>query len=246
MEMKTRTRLERGLPCIGAWLTVPSPAVAEAMVSMGEFHWMAVDMEHGNFSTDQAAEAFQVADAYNCTPFARIGSMDPYLARNLLDAGVQGLIVSTVEDAQAFEVFAQHCHFPPAGRRGVALTRANLWGAKFDEYMSDFRPILVPQIETRKGAEALAAITGLETVDAIFLGPYDLSADLGVPGDFEAPVFKETIKKIREDCPKPVGIHQVEPDSMQLAQQIDDGFQFIAYGTDLIAMRRALSHGDNS
>jgi len=243
-----KSKLQSGEPCIGAWLTVPSQVVAEAMATLG-FDWMAVDLEHASISTEQTASAFSIANAYGCAPFARIANADPYLARNLLDAGAAGVIVANVISAKEFESFAAHCQLPPEGRRGVALTRANLWGASFDSYMTDFEPVLVAQVESRAGAQAARDIAALPSVDAIFLGPYDLSADLGTPGDFQNEAFLKAIRDVKAAClenGKAAGIHQVAPDLNQLQDKIDEGFGFVAYSTDLIAMRHALNYREGS
>ena len=238
-----RDRLHAGQPCLGAWLGIPHPLSAEAMASLG-FSWLAVDMEHGAASVDQAIACFMVAERHGCVPFARLPSADPYLARRLLDGGAAGLIIPVVEDAEAFAAFASHCLYPPAGRRGVGLHRANGWGDRFAAYLTGPAPVLVPQIETRKGVAAAEAIAALPMVDAIFLGPYDLSADLGHPGDFQAPAYVEAIAQTRAACAKagkPTGIHQVPPDAEALARVLEDGHLFVACATDVIAMRAALA-----
>ncbi len=225
--------------CIGAWLTIPSMAVAEAMASCG-FDWMVVDMEHGAASVDQAQAAFVAAERRGVAAMARLPSADPYLGRRLLDAGAVGLIVPVVEEAAAFSEFASHCRYPPAGRRGVGLSRCNAWGGDFDSYMREFEPVLVAQIETRAGVAAAREIAAIDGLDALFLGPYDLSGSLGEAGNFDTPEYREAVEEVaaacRENSVAP-GIHQVEPDPAELKKRIAEGFRFIAYGTDALALR---------
>lgn len=238
-----KTRLSQGLPCIGAWATIPSPFVAEAMASCG-FHWLAVDLEHSPIDLDAAAAIFLAAERHNVAPMARLPSADPYLARRLLDAGAAGLIVPVVESAEAFAAFSHHTLYPQTGgRRGVGLSRANLWGDNFASYTTDFRPVLVPQIENRAGVAAAFAIAARPEVDALFMGPYDLSADFGTPGQFETPAMNEAMDHVRAACQdsgKALGIHQVAPDYDALRQKLDQGFRFVAFATDMTAMRAAL------
>lgn len=239
---RLRARLAAGQPTFGAWLGIPHPLSAEAMASQG-FHWLAVDMEHGGASVDQAMACFLAAERHGSVPLARLPSADPYLARRLLDGGAQGLIVPVVESVEDWAEFSRHCLYPPHGRRGVGLSRCNGWGDDFTGYLEGFRPLLVPQIETRRGAAAAAAIVARPEVDALFLGPYDLSADLGAPGDFTAPEVIEAIGRVRAACDavaKPCGIHQVAPVAAELAARVAEGFRFIAYATDVIALRSAL------
>ena len=243
MNNTVKERLAAGEVCIGAWLTVCSIEVAEALASLG-FDWMAVDMEHGSSAVADAEQAFIAMERHGCAPFVRMPSADPYLARRLLDAGAHGLLIPVVEDAGAFAEFASHCLYPPAGRRGVALERFNRWGDDFGDYLSHFQPVLVPMIESRKGVAAADALAALPEVDGLFFGPYDLSADLGAPGDFESAAFDAALETVKAACDKhgkAAGGHQVAPDAAALRQKIAEGFRFLAFGTDMIAMRQALA-----
>jgi 2-keto-3-deoxy-L-rhamnonate aldolase RhmA len=245
--MDIKRRLKEGKVCLGAWAQIPSPVAAEAMASCG-FHWLAVDMEHAPIDVEAATLIFMAADRHGVAPFARLPKADPHLARRLLDSGAQGLIVPVVESAQDFAAFARHCLYPPAGRRGVGLARCNLWGDQFQSYLDDFSPVLVAQIETVKGTEAADAIAALPETDALFLGPYDLSADLGQPGDFSHPTFVAAADKVRRACValgKAPGMHQVHPDQAGLRRMIGEGFRFVAYGTDILALRAALGRPIN-
>lgn len=238
-----KTRLAEGKPCIGAWLSSDSPVNTEAMASMG-FHWLCVDLEHGSADISQVEAVFVAAERHGAAPVARIGSLDGHLARRLLDLGAAGIIVAAVEDADRFQDFAQHCLYAPDGHRGVGLSRCNKWGDTFDDYKANFRPVLVPMIETRAGIEAAPDLAALPQVDALFLGPYDLSSDLGRAGDFDATLFKESVKRVRQACSDnaaAAGIHQVTLEKKELQARIDEGFGLLAYGTDIVAMRLALS-----
>jgi 2-dehydro-3-deoxyglucarate aldolase len=237
-----KEKIAAGRVCIGGWHTVRSPEVAEALASVG-FDWVALDMEHGSFSVSDAEAAFLACERYDCAPLVRLPNADPILARRLLDSGAHGFLIPHATDADAFADFASHCYFPPAGRRGLSLERFNLWGDNFNESLSNFEPVLIPMIESKMGVANAAAIAALPAVDALFFGPYDLSADLGAPGDFQHPSFldaRAAVKQAGKDYAKAVGGHQVAPDPGALDAMIDDGFTFIAFGTDMIAMRSAL------
>ncbi len=237
-----RSRLRAGKTCIGGWLTIPSVTAADALASCG-FHWMAIDMEHTSIGLETAEACVIAAERWGVCPIVRLPNADPFLARRLLDIGAGGMIVPAVEDPQAFDAFARHCLYPPHGRRGVGLPRANVYGAAFEKYRAGFRPLLVPQVESRKGVDSVAALAAIDYVDAFFAGPYDLSEDLGKPGDFGNADFIAALGKARAAAAaggKPFGIHQVKPDLVELKQRVAEGYRFIAYGTDVIAMRAAL------
>ncbi len=243
MTISLKKRLQQGETLIGGWLSIASAHVAEALASCG-FDWIAADLEHSPFDETTAAAAFIAIERRHCVPFVRLPSADPYLARRMIDSGARGLIVPTVEKAAAFREFSQHCVYAPEGRRGMALTRANSWGDTFDEYLSNAAPILVPQIETRNGVASAQEIAALPEVDALFLGPYDLSADLGQPGRFDTDEFNTAMQNVKQACldhGKAPGFHQVPPDDAALSDRIEEGYRFLAFGTDMIAMRHALN-----
>lgn len=234
--------MSRGEPVLAAWMALASPLVAEALASLG-FHAVVLDMEHGTLGPDAAQDLFPAIERHRAAPLVRLPSADPYLARRLLDAGAAGFLVPVVEDVAAFTAFAAHLAYPPNGRRGVGLSRCNLWGDKFADYLRDFRPLLIPQIETRKGVVAADALAAMPQVDGLFIGPYDLSADFGAAGDFTHPDFGRAMAEVREACVrhgKVAGIHQVAPDPAELRKKVAEGYGFIAYSTDIIAMRTAL------
>jgi len=240
---KLKNLLGRSDVSIGAWLQIPSTLSVQAMCQLG-FDWIAIDMEHGSTAVSDAEQLFAIARSFDIDPLVRLPTADPVVARKLLDFGAAGFIVAGVEDAVAFSEFIQHCYYPPKGRRGVGLAAANDWGRTFDDYMEFFRPVIVPQIESVKGVEAAADLAGLPDVDALFLGPYDLSASIGVPGDFESGTFKEMVNRVLSACREnkvASGVHQVDLSPAQLEARIAEGHRFIAYGTDILAIRKGLS-----
>ena len=236
-----KSRLQNGETCIGGWLSVSSPQVAEAMASCG-FDWIAVDMEHSLHNMADIHLCFAAMERHGCAPMVRLSSADPYLARQMLDAGAQGMIVPVVEDVEEFKSFAAHCYYPPRGRRGVGVSRQMLWGDSFDEYMKNFSPLLIPQIETTSGVAVSDALCKLDCVDGLFLGPYDLSASLGTPGNFKTPEFDAAIEIVKAAClnnHKSPGFHQVAPEMELLNARLEEGYRLVAFGTDMFAMRHS-------
>ena len=243
MKSNLKNKLAAGDICIGGWLGTDSIVVAEALASCG-FDWVAIDMEHGIAGVDHAAGIFAALQNQGAASIVRLPSADPHLARRLLDTGADGLIIPTVESAEEFLKFSQHCLYPDAGKRGVGLSRCNLWGDTFEDYFANFSPVLIPQIETVKGADNADSIAALEEVDGLFIGPYDLSADLGIPGKLTAEALGASIAKVKNACDsngKAFGGHQVPPEMDGLKSMIKDGFRMIAFSTDIIAMRHVFA-----
>jgi 2-dehydro-3-deoxyglucarate aldolase len=229
-------------PILAAWQMLPSPQVTVAMVSLG-FDWVVVDLEHTSLTTQEAEAIFIAAEKYGCKPYVRLPSIDPYLARRMLDAGAQGVILPVVEDRKFFDQFASHCFFPPKGKRGLGLVRANLWGEQLKEHFENFQPQIIAQIETRTGAQNIDEIIKSPFLDGVMVGPYDLSASLGKAGQFEDPEFLEYVNHIFQKAKtnnKSIGYHQVQPDLGELKKRCQEGYDFVAYGTDVVALRHAL------
>ena len=127
--------------------------------------------------------------------------------------------------------------YPPEGHRSIGLARAQGYGTRFAKYFDWQREhsLVVVQIEHIDAVDNLESILSAKGVDAYFVGPYDLSGSLGMPGQFEAPRYLEAMQKIRSVAEKlgvPGGVHIVEPDPTELRQRIEEGHRFIAYGVD--------------
>lgn len=227
---------------IGGWQQIPSIQSTVAMATLG-YDFIVVDMEHTNITAQEAESIFIAAEGNGVQSYVRLPCADPYLARRCLDAGAIGIIVPVVESRSDFDDFALHCHYPPEGKRGLGLVKANLWGEKLENYVTKFRPKIIAQIETKIGAQNIEEIIQSKFLDGIMTGPYDLSSSLGKPGKFDDPEFLDLVGHILKTAKahkKFIGYHQVEPNLADLKKRQTEGYDFIAYGTDIIAMRYAL------
>jgi len=242
--MSLKERIAKGEVTLGAWSTIAHPQVVEAMASSTGIDWLVFDLEHTDIDESDLVAMVLACERHGVTPLARLSSHDPIQGRRALDLGVAGLLIPVVESATDFAELAKHYFYPPHGRRGACLARINGWGDTFDSYQSDFSPILIPQIETPTGVAEAAALAALPEVDALFVGPYDLSASLGKAGDFNMPVFRQAeiqIKAAGDGGGKALGMHVVTPDAQSVEKRIAEGYRFIALGTDIICLRHALS-----
>lgn len=230
-----REALLIGKPSVGSWIQIPHASVVE-IVASGGFDWLAVDMEHGSISTSQLPDLFRAAELYNCLPLARLATVTEVDCKRALDAGACGLILPSITSAETLKEAVNWSAWPPAGTRGVGFSRANLFGKSFESYKEIAQaPLIIAMIENKEGYENLDKILKVEGLDAVFVGPYDMSASLGVPGDFDSPVFKGVIESISTICSSnavPCGIHVVDPDPALLNQRVKAGYTFIAYSID--------------
>lgn len=244
-----RKALRRGEASVGTWLQIPSPDVAEIIGRMG-YDWAAVDMEHGSFSRTDLPDIFRALERWGTLPFARLPQADMRNIKDALDSGAQGLIFPMIETREQLDAAIAHALFPgngefPGGRRGVGFSRANGFGMDFSLYVDPESGaakdiVLVAQIEHVSALEHLDGIFGHPRLDAYMIGPYDLSASMGLTGRFGAPEFLAAIRRIEEcadACKLPKGYHVVAPQPEDLRQKIAEGYTFIAYGIDALFLQ---------
>jgi len=207
------------------------------MVNAG-FDWLVIDMEHSAAnSLGQVQRLIQVIDLAGCMPFVRTPANDPIVIKQVMDAGACGVIVPRVNSPSEAEAAVGAVRYPPYGERGVGLWRAQGYGRTFDDYREwlEHGSKVIVQIEHIHAVKNLAAILDVDGVDGFIIGPYDLSASLGVPGDLEQPVVTEALREVEavaSSTEKWVGYHIVHPDRERFLEMIRRGYNFIAYGVD--------------
>ena len=222
---------------IGSWIQMGHPAIAEIMASAG-FDWLAVDLEHSTITLREAEDLIRVIDLKGVVPLVRLSSNNSEQIKRIMDAGSHGVIVPMVNSPEEAEAAVASVKYPAVGRRSFGLARAQGYGARFNDYLTwqGENSWVIVQIEHIDAINCLESILSVEGVDAYFIGPYDLSGSMGVAGQFDHPEFLEAMNRIHEiakKCEIPGGVHIVEPDPEQLRKSIEQGNQFIAYGTDI-------------
>jgi 2-dehydro-3-deoxyglucarate aldolase len=236
-----RKSLGAGSAVVGSWMQIPDSNIAEIMGRAG-YQWVAIDMEHGPVSVSQLPDIFRALELGGTLPLARVASPLPINCRQALDQGAGGVVIPMISSASQLEAIISECHWPPRGRRGVGFQRANVFGKFFDSYLEESQEALVvAQIEHVDAVNNLESIVAVNGLDAIMVGPYDLSASLGITGDFENKKFLDTLTQILKVCEKfkmPCGMHVVQPDTKMLEQRIREGYTFIAYGVDTVFLNQ--------
>lgn len=245
---KIRARLRSGGHSIGSWMQIPHPSIAEIMGQAG-YDWVAIDMEHGAVAVNQLPDLFRALELGNTLPLARIAEGHPKDCKQALDAGAGGIIVPMIESAEQLIAVRDACRWPPVGTRGVGFSRANLFGKHFEDYREEAQaPLLVAMIEHHHAVAKLEAILEVGGLDAILIGPYDLSASMGLTAQLDHPDFCATMEKIRvlaKFKEIPAGIHVVAPSREQLQQRLSEGYRFLAYSIDAVMLSSVVSHGIN-
>lgn len=249
-----REGLARDEATVGTWLQFPSPDVAEVMARAG-YDWVAVDMEHGSFGRHGLPDIFRAIECGGAAPFARLPEATKTHIKAALEAGAQGLIFPMIETREQLDRAIGWATYPglddwadastrPAEYRGVGYCRANVFGKEFDGYRAGVAKdlFLVAQIEHVRALEHIDAILSHPRLDAIMVGPYDLSGSMGLTGQFDHPEFRKAMAKIAEACARchaRMGLHIVQPDPEALGREIAGGARFIAYGIDTVFLWRS-------
>jgi len=225
----------------GSWLTFAAEAPAEVMAQAG-FEWLVIDMEHSPIDVADAARLIRVVDLAGLPALCRLPTNDPVIAKRVLDAGAAGIIVPTVESVADAQRAVDSAYYPPIGRRGVGLARAQAYGGSLEEYRARLGDhlVVICMIETRAGMEAAPEIAKLPGVDGLFVGPYDLSASMGRIGELDHPDVRAAERRIRDagrQAGIACGLHIVHHSPEAVRRAIDDGYTFLALGVDMIFLR---------
>ena len=217
-------------------MQIPDDNVAEIMGAAG-YDWVAVDLEHGRFSEDRLPSFFRAIAVGGSLPMARVGQVTPYAIKAALDSGAGGVILPMIDTPSLLQDAIGWAHYPPRGVRGVGYSRANLFGKRFDSCVRKADPIVVAQIEHVRAVACIDALLQVPGLDAVMVGPYDLSASMGLTAEFDHPEFCKAMSIIEAACRRhgiPSGLHVVLPTRKALQAAIGEGHRFIAYGTDAV------------
>jgi len=234
-QKQIREKLKNGIPVIGSWQQIPEPSISEILANSG-YDWIAIDLEHGSIGATVLPNLIRAIEKYDCLPIARIAEPSEFFCKQALDAGAGGLIIPMIESAEQLDRLIKSSNLPPIGNRGVGYSRSNLYGKNFNDFIKNpSKPIIIAQIENIKALQNLDDILNVELLDGIMVGPYDLSASMNMTGDFLNTKFLEAMNEILLKCKEHnvvCGDHIVIPEKNKLIKRLNEGYNFIAYGTD--------------
>jgi 4-hydroxy-2-oxoheptanedioate aldolase len=232
--------LREGRPRIGFWTQLTSPIAVEILAFSG-FDFLVIDTEHAPNQLQLVLAQLQAMSAGPASPIVRVAWNDAVLFKHLLDVGAQTLMVPFVQDAEEARRAVAATRFPPHGIRGVAgTTRASRYGRVADYLTRAHEELCVlVQIESRAAVANIESIAAVEGVDGLFIGPGDLSADLGHIGDAGHPdvsaAIDDAIRRIRATG-KAAGI--LAPIEANARRYLDMGCLVVAVGSDVGILAR--------
>jgi len=240
MSFNLRKRLKRGELILGTILSLDSPDVAEILSGIG-FDWIFIDAEHTTLDPHHLKALFQaVGESTDCV--VRLPALDEIAIKKTLDAGAAGLLVPQVNTAEQAELLVKWGRYYPDGSRGLGFGRAQGYGLKVGEYLENANDtiLLSVQAESAVAVENIESIVGVQGLDAILVGPYDLSASMGLPGQVDHPDVKAAIQHVAEVCfdaNMPIGIFGMTAEAVR--PYIAQGFRFIVCGADTALLGNA-------
>lgn len=230
-----RARLKRREKLLGTMVTLPCAATAEILADMG-FDWLFIDGEHGPLETRELTAILQtVGDRAAC--LVRVPEAGEVPIKKVLDLGAHGIIVPQVNTAEQAADVVRFARYAPEGARGVGLARAQGYGQHFREYLeSANREIaVVVQAEHRDAVENIESIVKVTGVDAVLVGPYDLSASMGKMGKVDDPAVSTAIRRVTDVCraaEMPLGFFGVT--AAAVAPYVAEGYTLIVAGVDTL------------
>jgi 2-keto-3-deoxy-L-rhamnonate aldolase RhmA len=226
-------KLKQAAPPVGTLLTFNAPEVAE-MLSRCGFDWLFIDMEHGALGIESAQHTIQAIRG-NCSALVRAPENSTVWIKRVLDIGCDGIIVPQVNSAEEACRAVAAAKYPPLGARSVGIGRAHGYGLSFGDYVATANEhvALIIQIEHIEAVKRLDEILRVKGIDAVLIGPYDLSGSMNLLGQVNSEPVQAAIRQIKEKCRSqsmPFGIFVLNP--ADAPKEIEEGCRFIAVGTD--------------
>lgn len=238
-----KAALKNGQTVIGCWLSLGDPLSTEIAGTAG-FDWLLIDSEHTPYDITRIRLQLMALQASDSHAAVRVPAGETWILKQVLDAGAQTVLVPMVETAQQAAQLVHDVRYPPTGGRGVGYSgaRCSRFGAIADYgQTADDQVCLLIQVENRAGIKNLDDILAVDGIDGVFIGPADLSADMGYMGQLTHPEVQTTIKGAFariEAAGKAPGVLATTPEFTQ--DCLDWGARFVATGLDLLMLAHSL------
>ena len=224
-----------------------TPGLARLAANAGA-DFIIYDMEHTGWSIETVRDLIASGDGAPIVPFVRVPATQYHFIARVLDVGAMGIMVPMVGDAAQAEMIVQSAKYPPLGQRGAAFHMAHdgyAGGGVLEKMRSaNDEVVLIAQIENRSGLENVERIAAVDGIDILWIGQFDLSNFLGIPGQFTHPTFLDAIKRVTEACQRygKTAAFMV-PSVEEGLERMRQGFRCVAYWGDLWIYQQGLKQG---
>ena len=221
---------------IGTWVTIGHQSIVEILATAG-FEWITIDMEHSVIGYETMLNLIAHIQGNGMEALVRVSKNEEVPIKKAMDAGANGVIVPMIKNELDAINAVSYVKYPPIGKRGVGLSRAHKYGIDFDNYKNwlNNEAVVIAQIEHIEAVENLNDILSTEGLDGIIIGPYDLSASMGYPGEYERSDVKKALQRVisvTKKSNKSLGSHVIESNSMHVKNKINEGYTFLAFSLD--------------
>ena len=223
------------------WLMIPSSVPAELIARQG-WDSVTIDMQHGMIDYSDALQMLQAISVTDATPLVRVPSLESGIIGKVLDAGAFGVICPMVNTREQCEHFVRSCRYAPLGQRSMGPVRATMYAGPDYAAHADKTVIAMAMIETQQAVDNLDEILATPGLDAIFVGPSDLSVSMGhAPGfDPRFPKVYEAIERIAEACKRHGVVPGIHTGSVEYTREMEAlGYQFFAFLSEFRFMAMA-------
>ena len=246
--MGLRERVAHSELAVGTFICeFMTPGIATLCAKAGA-DWVLLDLEHSGYTLDSARPALYAAGSEDITTIVRVPGAQQHLVSTALDAGAQGIMVPWVNSAQQAQRIASWMKYPPVGTRGSAFgmahDRFSPGSPATKQHQLNESTLFLPQIETPEAVDQAAQIAAVSGVDVLFVGPLDLSTNLGIPGQFTAPQFIDALGQVAQAARSasiPAGIFAATEELGTTAMEL--GFTVISQSADVAVFGAALAAG---
>ena len=240
--LNLKKKLRARQPAFAGWTSLGEPQITEVFANAG-FDFIGIDIEHGTTSFQQSQRIIAAAQAGGSLCLPRVASHNMEMIKRLLDSGADGIIVPMVENAEQTAKIVEWIKYPPHGKRSFGINRGQNYGFDFDSYIKGWNEssVIIVQIESLEGVENIDKILANGDVDAVMVGPYDLSGSLGIPGEIEHPKLKQAASRVLESAKakgRGCGSQLVDFDPAAIRAKLGEGYSFIVLASDIFLLWR--------
>jgi len=238
--LKLKEKFAKRERTFGGWISYREPAIAETFAKAG-FDFIAIDMEHTTISIDDANRIITSAQSEGgiCIP-RQVSHNNDYM-KPMLEAGADGIMIPMVNTVDEANIIVNNFKFPPVGRRSFGVNRAHGYGFDFEKYISTWNDsgLFVIQIESITAVENIDVLLTIDGLDAVMIGPYDISGSLDVPGETDHPKVREAGRQVIDACER-AGISCMTQVADVTADAVEDafgqGYTSVVMGSDLFIL----------
>ena len=237
---KLKESLRRREKLFAAWISYSHPSIAETFAKAG-FDFIAIDMEHSTINLSEAQRIIAACQSEEVPCLPRPVSHSNDYIKPLLESGADGILIQMVNTSKDVQNLINNLKFPPIGKRSYGVNRAQGYGFDFNEYITSWNndSSFIIQVESIEAVENIESLLEFSEVDAVMIGPYDISGSLGVPGELNHKKVISASKKVIDACSKygkSCGTQLNDPNPKNINNLFEMGYTFAVLGSDLFIL----------